>query len=101
MELFFALLSPQPYVQHLQIEELKTTPAESSASAPELAAKALDSELNAPGASNTPQAVNDLTSIVKKKKKNAEDTAVKRKADSEMEDATSEKKARIEEAPAS
>jgi len=57
----------------LKIEELKTVPVEDTgASAPELVAKALDKELNAarPTTSiTTDTKVNDLTSIVKKKKK--------------------------------
>ena len=52
---------------------MKTAPDDDAgASAPELAAKALDKELNATRASTnitTETKVNDLTSIVKKKKK--------------------------------
>ncbi|KAF9778402.1 hypothetical protein BJ322DRAFT_1092908 [Thelephora terrestris] len=57
----------------LKIEELKTAPEDdASASAPELVAKALDKELNATRPTTnitTETKVNDLTSIVKKKKK--------------------------------
>ena len=57
----------------MQIEELKTAPEEdANASAPELVAKALDKELNAtrPTTDITVETkVNDLTSVVKKKKK--------------------------------
>jgi HAT1-interacting factor 1 len=56
-----------------QIEELKTAPEEDAGtSAPELVAKALDKELNVarPTTSITTETkVNDLTSVVKKKKK--------------------------------
>ena len=56
-----------------QIEELKIAPEDGAGvSAPELVAKALDKELNATGPSpniTTDTKVNDLTSIVKKKKK--------------------------------
>jgi HAT1-interacting factor 1 len=71
-----------------QIEELKTTPNETTkASAPELAAQALDQELK----STTPSAplpVNDLTGMVKKKKKDQTSTpdstgSSKRKAEDE------------------
>ena len=55
-----------------KVEELKTNPAEVHVSAPELAAKALDQELNLPRASvSQPAVVNDLTSMVVKKKKKA------------------------------
>ncbi|KAF9218509.1 hypothetical protein BS17DRAFT_549896 [Gyrodon lividus] len=58
----------------LKVEELKTTPTEPPESAPAMAAKALDQELDArsitvPG---QPAAVHDLTSMVKKKKKHVE-----------------------------
>ncbi|KAF8074911.1 hypothetical protein FPV67DRAFT_1559533 [Lyophyllum atratum] len=79
----------------LKVEELKTTPSESTdASAPAMVAQALDKELNA-GASavsaSIPAVVNDLTSIVKKKK-----PAEKRKADAEVESSSIEKKARVD-----
>lgn len=57
----------------MQIEELKTAPEDDAgASAPELAAKALDKELNVARSTaniTTEAKVNDLTSVVKKKKK--------------------------------
>jgi len=88
-----------------QVEELKTSPNEQHASAPELVARALDSELNASGvtASISKQLpVNDLTMAVKKKKK-APDTdgqeKQKRKADDEGSSSPAEKKARLEETP--
>jgi HAT1-interacting factor 1 len=91
-----------------QVEELKTSPNEHhdhDASAPELAARALDSELNAPGAAASASKqlpINDLTMVVKKKKK-APDTDVpekqKRKADDEGSSSPAEKKARLQEAP--
>ncbi|KXN87528.1 NASP-related protein sim3 [Leucoagaricus sp. SymC.cos] len=95
----------------LKVEELKTSPNDALAqSAPALAAQALDKELNARVAlSGLPQAVNDLTGIVKKKKKvpasdaNANATSsteaggAKRKAEDEAEESNTEKKARIEE----
>ncbi|KAF5383595.1 hypothetical protein D9615_003577 [Tricholomella constricta] len=78
----------------LKVEELKTTPSEpTETSAPALAAQALDKELNAGSSvvsSAAPAVVNDLTSIVKKKKPRE-----KRKADAEAESANTEKKARI------
>jgi hypothetical protein len=57
-----------------KVDELKTSPGgEFAASAPELAARALDRELNAPNPSsadsNKPVIVNDLTKAVKKKRK--------------------------------
>lgn len=76
---------------------MRTAPAEEEqGSAPELAAKALDAELKASSSAVNPAVVNDLTSIVKKKKKAPADTnGSKRKAD---EDAGSnEKKARLDE----
>ena len=87
--------------QHLfQVEELKS-PEKMEESAPELAAKALDKELNGPSASAAPAqlAVNDLTGIVKKKKKAPEaNGAGKRKADDEeaLAPSPSEKKAKTE-----
>ena len=86
------------------MDELKTTPNEPTASAPTLAAKALDQELNAgPLGSSGPAPVNDLTSMVVKRKRKAPDTngaGGKRKADDDAGD-MSEKKAKLEEAPAS
>jgi HAT1-interacting factor 1 len=85
----------------LQVEELKTSPSESlETSAPALAAQALDNELNAGQSSSSlpPQtAINDLTSMVVKKKKVPEDSsAAKRKADGDAEASNIEKKARLD-----
>ncbi|RPD73402.1 hypothetical protein L226DRAFT_110019 [Lentinus tigrinus ALCF2SS1-7] len=86
----------------LKVEELKTSPNEPAESAPALAAKALDQELNAAAAPVTqPKEVNDLTGLVKKKKKNADADAngtatAKRKAEGECEDSQSEKKAKLD-----
>ena len=77
-----------------------------------MAAKALDQELNAPGASAAPSGkteVNDLTGLVKKKKKNPDTNgsaspapaAAKRKAEDDVEDTQSEKKAKLEDNAAS
>jgi HAT1-interacting factor 1 len=78
------------------VEELKTAPSEPTASAPALVAKALDQELNAGSSGSTPAVVNDLTSMVVKKKKKAPDTG-KRKADGDA-GSPSEKKAKLEDA---
>ncbi|KIM44584.1 hypothetical protein M413DRAFT_356741 [Hebeloma cylindrosporum] len=87
----------------LKVEELKTSPNESLAtSAPALAAQALDRELNAGGSSSAskaaPAIVNDLTSIVKKKKKVAPEdpSAGKRKAESEAEPTNADKKVKLD-----
>ncbi|KAG6833229.1 hypothetical protein H0H87_009850 [Tephrocybe sp. NHM501043] len=79
----------------LKVEELKTAPNDSAdgpTSAPAMAAQALDKELNS-GSSAVPETasvVNDLTSVVKKKK-----PVEKRKADGDAESSTTEKKPRI------
>ncbi|KNZ74575.1 NASP-related protein sim3 [Termitomyces sp. J132] len=81
----------------LKVEELKTTPNNSSdktISAPAMAAQALDKELNTGSSAACGTAcavVNDLTSIVKKKK-----PAEKRKADVDAESSGTEKKARLD-----
>ncbi|KAH0836525.1 hypothetical protein J3R83DRAFT_8164 [Lanmaoa asiatica] len=68
----------------LKVDELKTTPKAPTESAPALAARVLDQELNTnsiavPG---QPAVVHDLTSMVKKKKKPIEDeSSSKRKVD--------------------
>lgn len=96
----------------LQVEELSQLPNQpqpadegGSVSAPDLAARALDQELN--GASATlnipvPGQVNDLTGIVKKKKKAPAVVSVatsgKRKADDEGASPT-DKKAKLDDAP--
>ncbi|KAI0070803.1 hypothetical protein K474DRAFT_1669694 [Panus rudis PR-1116 ss-1] len=92
-----------------KVEELKTIPNEPKESAPELAAKALDAELNAGPSSSSasaPTQVNDLTSIVKKKKKApapepetngaASISSGKRKAEDDGSESPSEKKAKLE-----
>jgi HAT1-interacting factor 1 len=81
------------------VEELKTAPSEPTASAPALVAEALDQELNAGSSGSAPAAVNDLTSMVVKKKKKAPNTngAGKRKADGDA-GSPSEKKAKLEDA---
>lgn len=86
----------------LKVEELKTTPSEPTESAPAMAARALDAELNAKPISipGQPAVVNDLTSlVVKKKKKAAEvDAPAKRRADDgEDADSPTAKKAKLEE----
>ena len=68
----------------MQVDELKTTPNAPTESAPALAARVLDQELNTnsiavPGQSAV---VHDLTSMVKKKKKPLENEgSTKRKVD--------------------
>ncbi|EIM86597.1 uncharacterized protein STEHIDRAFT_111072 [Stereum hirsutum FP-91666 SS1] len=95
-----------------KVEELKTSPNEIHESAPEMVARALDSELNKTGGSGATAGaqaavgqlpVNDLTTMVKKKKKPVVEPEVvttgsgeKRKADEESE-SPKEKKARLEE----
>ncbi|ETW78788.1 hypothetical protein HETIRDRAFT_410739 [Heterobasidion irregulare TC 32-1] len=90
----------------LKVDELKSSPNDSHASAPELAARALDEELRAglTGASlagTKPLPVNDLTTMVKKKKKAPDaNGAEKRKADDESSNSPAEKKARLEDVAA-
>jgi len=82
-----------------------------SQSAPTLAALDLDKELNAGiMTSELPQGVNDLTGMIKKKKKTStvmpstsadniltpETSTAKRKAEEESEGSSTEKKARLE-----
>lgn len=74
-----------------------------------MAAKALDAELNAPTAPTAAAPgkaeVNDLTGLVKKKKKNVDangdpspaNGSAKRKAEDDADDSQSEKKAKLEE----
>ncbi|KAI0796061.1 hypothetical protein C8Q75DRAFT_711441 [Abortiporus biennis] len=103
----------------LKVEELKTVPNEPAESAPALAAKELDQELNLTSTkagsitTTTPAAlpVNDLTSMVKKKKKgppvhgtplqdtNSESTIAggKRKADDSVSYPPSDKKVKLDE----
>ncbi|KAF8623209.1 hypothetical protein AX15_006447 [Amanita polypyramis BW_CC] len=86
----------------LKVEELKSSPNENLGfSAPELAARALDKELNTSASSPPviPAAVKDLTSMVKKKKKNspAEDSGSgKRKAEGDADASPKEKKVRLD-----
>ena len=105
----------------LKVEELKTTPNEPVLSAPEMVAKALDKELNASAATSSgsgskpaaPAQVNDLTGMVKKKKKAAPETVEangaaapsvsgsgsttgKRKAEDEESASPSEKKVKLD-----
>ncbi|OCH84619.1 hypothetical protein OBBRIDRAFT_798927 [Obba rivulosa] len=84
----------------LKVDELKATPEQPIGSVTELAAKALDNELNAApaagAASATPTAVNDLTGIVKKKKKTTDANGAKRKAEEESAELPSDKKAKVE-----
>ncbi|KAF9480542.1 hypothetical protein BDN70DRAFT_877537 [Pholiota conissans] len=87
----------------LKVDELKTLPNDGpKASAPEQAAQALDKELNITGASSSsnaaPAVVNDLTSIVKKKKKAPveDSTATKRKAEGEPEPINADKKVKLD-----
>lgn len=86
----------------LKVDELKTLPDEQAESAPAMAQKALDQELNtkpATQASTAPQKVNDLTAVVKKKKKNPDaNGGAKRKAEDEPAPPQSEKKAKVEDA---
>ncbi|PPQ62866.1 hypothetical protein CVT24_006264 [Panaeolus cyanescens] len=86
----------------LKVEELKTSPNESlGSSAPALAAQALDQELNAgskaSSGTSAPAVVNDLTSVVKKKKKNAaEPNGAKRKAEEDAEHVNADKKVKLD-----
>ena len=102
---------PRDLIVALQVDELKLAPndeRDGGLSAPELAQRALDRELNTapPGRQDLP--VNDLTSMVVKKKKKAppaapeaNSAAEKRKAeDGEEAQKSQDKKARLEESPA-
>ena len=102
-------LVPRDLIVALQVDELKLAPndeRDGGLSAPELAQRALDRELNTapPGRQDLP--VNDLTSMVVKKKKKAppapeaSGAAEKRKAeDGEEAQKSQDKKARLEESP--
>ncbi|KAI0309154.1 hypothetical protein OF83DRAFT_41342 [Amylostereum chailletii] len=94
----------------LKVDELKTSPNDVHASAPVLAARALDQELNGTSSSGSkaPAPVNDLTSMVVRKKKKAPEPAPdasassttgpeKRKADEEMQ-TPPEKKMKLDDA---
>ena len=91
------------------MDELKSAPndeRDGGLSAPELAKRALDRELNATAPARQDQPVNDLTSMVVKKKKKApavpeaSGAAEKRKAEDEETQTSQDKKARLEEGPA-
>ncbi|KAN0129345.1 hypothetical protein V8E53_012829 [Lactarius tabidus] len=95
----------------LKVDELKSAPndeRDGGLSAPELAQRALDRELNAAPVPSQDQPVNDLTSMVVKKKKKApapapvpvpetSGAAEKRKAEGEETETAPDKKARLEE----
>ncbi|KAJ8495814.1 hypothetical protein ONZ45_g12686 [Pleurotus djamor] len=82
----------------LKVEELKTSPTDSvETSAPALAAQQLDQELKAAPAAPAETPVNDLTMVVKKKKKPVDESAaVKRKAEDDPNGSPGEKKAKLE-----
>jgi HAT1-interacting factor 1 len=90
-----------------QVDELKSAPndeRDGGLSAPELAQRALDHELNAAPKARQDLPVNDLTSMVVKKKKKApaavpeaSGAAEKRKAEDEEAQTSQDKKARLEE----
>ncbi|KAI0251739.1 hypothetical protein BJV78DRAFT_1208387 [Lactifluus subvellereus] len=92
----------------LKVEELKSAPndeRDGGLSAPELAQRALDRELNAAPVVGQNLPVNDLTSMVVKKKKKApmpeaSSTVEKRKAEDEEAQTPPDKKARLEESSA-
>ncbi|KAI5118681.1 hypothetical protein M0805_003618 [Coniferiporia weirii] len=91
----------------LKVDELKTSPSGEPVNASELAAKALDRELNAKSEASgpaKPTVVNDLTTMVKKKKKpvgtnGAPDTNGKRKAEEDVSNES--KKVKVEDATTS
>lgn len=93
-----------------QVDELKLAPndeRDGGLSAPELAQRALDHELNATLGARQDLPVNDLTSMVVKKKKKApaavpeaSGAAEKRKAEDEEAQTSQDKKARLGESPA-
>ena len=82
---------------------MKADPDELNESAPALAAKQLDKELNTSSSVALPTQVHDLTAVVKKKKKPAPEadgvdaaTTTKRKAEDDVPSDLSEKKAKLE-----
>jgi len=93
------------------VDELKVAPndeRDGGLSAPELAKRALDRELNTAPTARQDLPVNDLTSMVVKKKKKAPAAAPeasgaseKRKAEDGEEQTSQDKKARLEESLAS
>jgi HAT1-interacting factor 1 len=92
----------------MQVEELKGAPndeRDGGLSAPVLVERALDRELNASTTARQDLPVNDLTSMVVKKKKKAPapeagSVAEKRKAEDEEAHTPQDKKARLEESSA-
>ena len=94
----------------MQVDELKSAPndeRDGGLSAPELAQRALYHELNGEPAPCRDLPVNDLTSMVVKKKKKApapvaesSGAAEKRKAEGEEVETAPDKKARLEESAA-
>ncbi|KAF8840810.1 hypothetical protein BDN67DRAFT_902750 [Paxillus ammoniavirescens] len=82
----------------LKVDELKTTPTEPSDSAPAMAARALDQELNARSIAVPGQAaaVHDLTSMVKKKKKPAESEGGTKRKTNDDDGSPATKKAKLE-----
>ncbi|KAF8259306.1 hypothetical protein EI94DRAFT_1616434, partial [Lactarius quietus] len=89
----------------LKVDELKSAPndeRDGGLSAPELAQRALDRELNGVPVSSQDLPVNDLTSMVVKKKKKPAPVPVaeKRKAEGEEAETVPDKKARLEESTA-
>ncbi|KIK99368.1 hypothetical protein PAXRUDRAFT_822852 [Paxillus rubicundulus Ve08.2h10] len=84
----------------LKVDELKTTPTEPSDSAPAMAARALDQELNARSIAVPGQAaaVHDLTSMVKKKKKPAESEGGTKRKTNDDDGSPATKKAKLEDA---
>jgi len=109
---YFAFTLLPPHNCNFQVDELKTSPNDVlSQSAPTLAALDLDKELNAGiMTSELLQGVNDLTGMIKKKKKTPtvipststdnipipETSTAKRKAEEESEGSSTEKKAKLE-----
>lgn len=93
-----------------QVDELKSAPndeRDGGLSAPELAQRALDRELDSAPGARQDLPVNDLTSMVVKKKKKApaavpeaSGAAEKRKAEDGEAQTSQDKKARLEESPA-
>lgn len=85
-----------------QVDELKTTPATVDETAPALAAKSLDRDLNTTSSNDTggsATVVNDLTSMVVKKKKKgpgATTASGKRKAEDEVLASETEKKIKVD-----
>jgi HAT1-interacting factor 1 len=102
-DMLLALVCCSPVVA--KVDELKSAPndeRDGGLSAPELAKRALDRELNATSTARQDLPVNDLTSMVVKKKKKApaaeaSGAAEKRKAEDAEAQPPQDKKARLEE----